>query len=356
LARPIGIIGYGSFGAALAELAVDSGHQVQAFDLQAAIPPEYAAAGLAELIRDCRTLVLAVPIESIAAVASQIRPTLHPEHFVLHVASVQDGPNRALHQVFGQQIPWAGSHPLFGPSSIAMGERPLQVVVCLNEAMPQYTERAVGFYQALGCEVLTEHGPVHDRCMAYSHALTFFVAKGMLDLGEIDRLSFSPPSFRSMQTTIDTVRADASHLFLSIERANPYAAEARQKLLEALGTIHGQLEQTPLEGADSKELFPIQDLGERAPELCQARDLIDEVDQELVALLARRAFLARRIGKIKIDHGHGVRDPQREKKLLESRKQLAMQRQLDPDGVADVFEAIMKLARATQDQIKSEGT
>jgi prephenate dehydrogenase len=351
MSAPIGILGFGRFGAALAELARDTGKQVRAWDPHLSVPSTYAVANLTDLAQTCRTLVLAVPVEKIAGAALALRPEVTTEHFVLHVASVQDGANHALQQVFGETIPWAGSHPLFGPSSLAMGERPLQVVVCRNDARPQHTQRAVDFYHSLGCEVLTEYGPIHDRCMAYSHALTFFVAKGMLDLGEIDRLSFSPPSFRSMQATIDSVRADASHLFLSIERANPYAAEARQKLLEALGAIHGQLEETPIEGADSETLFPIPDLGQRAPELCEARDLIDEVDQELIGLLARRAFLARRIGQIKIDHGHGVRDPKREKNLLESRKRLAEQSQLDPDGVAAVFEAVMKLARGTQDRI-----
>ena len=70
--------------------------------------------------------------------------------------------------------------------------------------------------------------------MAHTHALTFFVAKGMIDAGAATAVPFAPPSFQAISRTIETVRSDAGHLFAAIARDNPFAPEARKELVRAL--------------------------------------------------------------------------------------------------------------------------
>jgi len=41
----------------------------------------------------------------------------------------------------------------------------------------------------------------------------------------------TPPSFAAMNTTIETVRSDAGHLFYAIETTNPFAADSRERTL-----------------------------------------------------------------------------------------------------------------------------
>ncbi len=351
----LGILGFGRFGAALADLAREGGCEVRAWDPAAELPAALAAGSEAELAGWAEVIVLAVPVHRVRAAIEPWAGLLRPGQLVMHVCSVQAGPSADLAEVLGERVPWIGSHPLFGPSALARGERPLRTVVCLNPAHPEADERARRFWERLGCEVQVEEAEIHDRSMAYSHALAFFVAKGLLDLGELDRLAFTPPSFQAMSRTVDSVRSDAGHLFLAIERANPFAAEARQKLLEALAEVHQQLERVEPEQVDaSAALFSIPALGERAPELKQTRELIDELDVELVELLARRALLAKRAGSIKAEHGHGVRDPGREQAVLERRREWAERQGLDPDGVSRVFEAVMRFSRDVQAETGSD--
>lgn len=95
-----------------------------------------------------------------------------------------------------------------------------------------------------------------------------------------------------MARTIEMVRTDAAHLFLPIERENPYAAEARQEFLDTLSRVHNRLEVMggTSEGKEERqESLDIPDLGPHAPELMETRDLIDELDRDLVRLLARLA-------------------------------------------------------------------
>jgi prephenate dehydrogenase len=343
------IIGYGHFGQALAGLLRDAGMSVRAWDPHVAVPDDVGAADAAAATRAADVVVLAVPIPQIHPALVELRPHLDPETLVIDVGSVKTAPIAAMAEVLGTDIAWAGTHPLFGSSSIALGERPLRTVVCPNELHPHGADRARAWYEAFGCEVINQSPGEHDRVMARTHAMAFFIAKGLIDVGAAEGLTFSPPSFRALAQTIDTVRSDAGHLFLAIERDNPYAAEARQALLDALGEVHARLEGDE-EAWDEIAAFDIPDLGAQAPELRETRDLIDELDTEIVRLLARRSQLSRRAGRIKSEHGHGVRDPSREEALLGDRRRWAAQHGLPEQAIADVFTAILRLSRRLQSE------
>jgi prephenate dehydrogenase len=250
-----------------------------------------------------------------------------------------------LEAVLGAAVPWVGSHPLFGPASLALGERPLRVVVCPNAIHPGAATRARALWERLGCVVLEQSADEHDRVMADTHALALFIAKGLLEATGGAAPAFAPPSFQAVSRVIDTVRADAGHLFLAIQRANPHASAARRRLLEALERIDAEARTAAAPGAAAPHGAPglaIPDLGARNPALRETRELIDELDAELVRLLARRMQLARRAGRLKADAGHPVRDVRREAELRSRHRALAEGEGLAPEVVADVFEAVLR--------------
>ena len=88
-----------------------------------------------------------------------------------------------MSRILGDAVPWVGTHPLFGPTSVALGENPLVAVVCPNSTHPEAHHRARSLYERIGCRVVEMDPDSHDRLMAKTHALAFFVAKGMLDAG-----------------------------------------------------------------------------------------------------------------------------------------------------------------------------
>jgi len=344
------IVGYGHFGEALATLLGEAGIPTRAVDPVATVPASLCPTG--DPFAEARFVFLCVPVWAFHRALQDARPNLGPRHIVVDVSSVRSVPEKSMRALLGAEVPWVGTHPLFGPSSVALGERPLRVVVAPNEMHPGAAEEVAALYERLGCSVKRETPDEHDRRMAYSHALAFFVAKGLMDLNAPTEAEFVPPSFRWFARTVESVRSDAGHLFLSIQNLNPHAAQARQDLLNQLARLHDELAAVDpsLLAEPSAPGFRIPGLGDAAPELRETRDLIDDVDRELVRQIARRAQLALRAGRIKREHGSGTRDAERERRLLAERREWALREGLDPVAVARVFEALMALARGVQDE------
>jgi chorismate mutase len=94
--------------------------------------------------------------------------------------------------------------------------------------------------------------------------------------------------------------------------------------------------------------FAIPDLGERSPELKQTRDHIDAVDRAIVRLLGQRADLQARAARAKAALGAPVLDGAREAEVLGTRRAWAREAELDADGVADVFRAVLTMSRRGQ--------
>jgi len=347
----VSLLGYGRFGAALGALARDAGLRVRALDPHASIPAGERIGSLAELAHTADVIVVAVPVARMRDAFLALRPHLAPGQIVIDVGSVKTVPARAMAEVFGRAHPWVATHPLFGPSSLARGDRPLRAVVCPNPLHPEAESRIVALFERLGCQVLEQDPEAHDRFMADTHALAFFIAKGMIDAGAPVGATFTPPSFQGIANTVEAVRSDAGHLFAALHLENPFARESRHRFLEALAAVDHGLE-TPANEPDdlAASLLAIPDLGARSPELRKARDLIDDLDQELITLLARRAELARRAARAKADLGEGVRDPAREARLVRERRRWATELGLDPDSVSQIFHAILRFSRRVQSE------
>jgi prephenate dehydrogenase len=344
----VALLGFGRFGRALGSLLGDAGVPYRALDPRAEVPAAARANSLPELVSDASFVVLAVPVPRTREALESLRPHLDPGQIVLDVGSVKVRPTADLDAVLGDAIPWVATHPLFGPVSLALAERPLRVVVCPSPRHPGAATQVKELWRRIGCEVIEQPPARHDRAMAHTHALTFFVAKGMLDAGAGMEVPFAPPSFQALSRAIETVRSDAGHLFAAIQRENPFAPEARRQLLQALTEIDRALDALPPEAAPEAARFAIPDLGTRSPELQEARELIDELDRELLALFARRATLAQRAGRAKAQLGQPIADPDREARLLAERRAWAEALHLDPEGVEELFRAVLQFSRRAQ--------
>ncbi|MFP4227193.1 MAG: chorismate mutase [Salinivenus sp.] len=77
------------------------------------------------------------------------------------------------------------------------------------------------------------------------------------------------------------------------------------------------------------------------PTLRDARDTIDEIDRRVVELLARRYALVDDLCETKAENGDAVRDPDRERELLDRVTTLAEEHGLAPDVARQIYEEVL---------------
>lgn len=80
-------------------------------------------------------------------------------------------------------------------------------------------------------------------------------------------------------------------------------------------------------------------------EIAALRSQIDACDDELLALLARRAGLVRRVGAAKRQAGLPAVDPDRERRLVERLAARPDAQALGAEGVSRIFERIFEVTR-----------
>ncbi|RUO78873.1 bifunctional chorismate mutase/prephenate dehydrogenase [Idiomarina tyrosinivorans] len=86
----------------------------------------------------------------------------------------------------------------------------------------------------------------------------------------------------------------------------------------------------------------------QAKKLQQFRQKIDQLDQQLVELLAQRVEVAAEIGLLKQQLGQPVYVPEREQQLLEQRRAEAERRGLNPNLLEDVLRRVIEESYLTQ--------
>lgn len=246
----VALLGYGRFGRAFAELLQRHGHTVRVHDPHAPVPAGQACPTPADAVKGAEWVVLAMPVPRMDAALRELRPSLAPHQTVIDVGSVKQHPCELLDRWLGDAIPHAGTHPLFGPLSLGRGE-PLRAVLCASPRHPRAAQHTRELFESLGCAVIAHDPVAHDQAMARTHALAFFIAKALVEMGVGEDLSMAPPSFLGLANMLAAVRGDAGHLFAAIQRENPYSEAARVELLEHLERIHRRLL-----GSDDAMLIP----------------------------------------------------------------------------------------------------
>jgi len=93
---------------------------------------------------------------------------------------------------------------------------------------------------------------------------------------------------------------------------------------------------------------------EKLPPLAALRAQIDDLDHELVQLLARRMAVVSQLSAVKRNEGMRVRDPERERSLLEDRSQLGAALGLPRELVESLFRVVMRASREYQSSLKVE--
>ena len=222
----IGIIGHGSFGT-FAAGALTPYADILTYDER---EPDTSAPF--EAIASADVIILAVPLSAYEVILKKLKALLHENTLIVDICSVKVPSRNIVLDILKTHPNILISHPLFGPQSAANGLNGHDIIV--TNVIGEKAEQGVVFLkEKLGLNVHEITAEEHDHIMAYVHALTFFVARGLSGL-ELPVIPFKTPSFAMLQALIDLDHKHSDELFSTIQKGNPYAADVRKKLINEL--------------------------------------------------------------------------------------------------------------------------
>jgi len=242
--KSVGIIGFGTFGAFMAEQL--SPHVRVLVSSRSASEAEVAAAGAEldtfEAVCACDVVVPSVPVQNLQAVLARMAPLLQPGTLVADVSSVKTVPAQLMERILPADVDILATHPLFGPQSGAGGITGLPMVVWPVRLSEGRLTRLVAFLSGtLGLDVRRMSPHEHDQEMAYVQALTFMLGRALSELGIPD----TPLKTKTYQHLLDVrriVENDTPELFATIQLFNPYAYDMRRRFVTKLDEIEADLE------------------------------------------------------------------------------------------------------------------
>lgn len=235
--RSVGLIGFGEFGKLLARLLpteldvlvwTRSDHRLSAGVRRDDL----------DSVAACDVVVLCVPLGSYQTILGKLVNLLPAESLLVDVCSVKVKPTQLIKQFLPKHTNLLITHPLFGPQTIGDGVAGKRIIV--TEAQGDRAQEVLNWCKNLDLEVVSMTSEAHDQEMARVHALTFFIARGLHNMG-VAAGEFTPPSYQSL---LELVRLDQAHsqaLFETMELGNPFAADVRKNLLAVLRTIDKNL-------------------------------------------------------------------------------------------------------------------
>jgi chorismate mutase/prephenate dehydrogenase len=84
------------------------------------------------------------------------------------------------------------------------------------------------------------------------------------------------------------------------------------------------------------------------PALAKLREQLDQVDRQVLELLAKRMQIVTAVATYKRAENIEIRDPNREKQLLRARRELALELGLEPESIESIYRQILLASRDYQ--------
>lgn len=196
-----------------------------------------------EEVARCPAIIIATDLKGIAPICDRLAPLVSPQTIVMDVCSVKVMPAHILVEKLGKACRLLATHPLFGPNSVAdNGDSCKGLVMVWHElAGGSFPELETLFAEQLGVAIQRMTPEEHDRQMAWVHALTFFVGRGlvMMDIPEPELVT---NYYQKLRDLFAVEQTHSRALFDTIEAGNPYAADIRHQFIAILQQLDGEIQ------------------------------------------------------------------------------------------------------------------
>lgn len=241
----IGIIGYGDFTRVICEQLAD---KADIIIYSRSNPPGKRSHGASfvtieeALSRDI--IIPSIPSQVFEEFFSAHAHLINPQALILDVCSVKVKPLAVLERLLPKTCQILGTHPMFGPASVARngGVKGLVCVVVPVRIPAERLEHIKSYLKnELQLRVITRTADKHDREMAYVQGLSHYIGR-VVDIMKIPQTELATFAYKDLLDMRFVQGSDSWDLFMSIVHENPYAAEVQAKMKEAQKILDESIE------------------------------------------------------------------------------------------------------------------
>jgi len=193
-------------------------------------------------IKECKIVILCVPISAMPETIKEVSPFLSKNTLVLDTCSVKEWPIEQMKALLPNDVQILGTHPMFGPDSVKDTLFGTKLVLCPERIEHERLNEIVNYFQNHGIKIVTTSASEHDKQMSSSLLLSHFIGKGLLEFGATDQ-EIDTKGYRRLLRILETVQNDSNTLFRDMFRYNKFAKETLQNFLNSLETARKIIEE-----------------------------------------------------------------------------------------------------------------
>lgn len=229
----IGIIGRGNFAQLLTKILKSYASEIDMIG-RSSSESERVKVFNADII------ILSVTFDAYPKVLKELQPKLKENSLLVDVCSIKVKPLSLIQEFFPGHKNLLITHPLFGPQSARKSTKNLKLIVCQESG--QEATKLLNFCQEkLKLNLVRMSPEEHDKAMAYTHALTFFVSEALHPF-QLQEHGITTPSFAKLLSLSQVASLETRELLNSVHKDNPFAGEVRDKFADHVDKLRDQLD------------------------------------------------------------------------------------------------------------------
>ncbi len=308
-----------------------------------------------EHLHDSSIVVLAAPVQAILELLERIAPHLRPGTVVTDVGSTKKAVMEKARHCIPNGIQFIGGHPIAGSERsgveaadpLLFSERFWALCPC-DDTPPAALLAVMDMVEDLLALPLAIDPEEHDRIMAVVSHLPQLVAVALMHAAMRADAAHGMMEILAGRAFLDLTRIAASEfeMWKGILETNGAAiGEALDRFARSLSELRAALAAGDAALLWEQVARRRRRMGADNPPRSRKADLrlmVDRCDKQLLGALAARMQVVRRIGRLKMSQQAPVRDPERERRLMDRRSEWGKALGLPQDLIDELFAVILR--------------
>lgn len=242
--RCIAVVGVGRFGTLWAQLlaqhATAGGYRVIAYNRTPRETPD-AAVQMVPLVdlAQAQLLFICTAISSLPQLLLILAPHIASDAIVCDTCSVKEVPQRWMRAMLPQNCALLGTHPMFGPDSLAHStHRPMvySPIRISDEKLQLCTE----LFALWGLEGVRMTARQHDKIAAYSQGFTHLLGR-LAERMRLPETEIGTLGYRRVLQVREQTCRDEWQLFLDLQHYNRHTSGMLRRLARSLRNIRREI-------------------------------------------------------------------------------------------------------------------